>query len=326
MNGYGCCGGYAKDALKDVGSPTEECLPYNEKSSRLPWYVIWFAENLYKTNAPLSCPSECEDGSPFNLSKLYDYRCYKENNDHLIMQALERNHVVITSMRLDKQLKFYGCGIFCESSDRHTVNHAAVIVDYGTTDSEDKLKFWVVKNSWGPGWGESGYFRVRRGQGDLGIGTDFPICIPLLAPDPMLPPSNANFTNAQATCSPAPVENPKNDTTAMSAWEFGLQAAVDRGLVQCPDGANATNFTLVQFMDATLQSVEGTIVELGALVEVDGCQTAFCENIELTILIDFNGNFTLTSFTSSADTPVPSKLFLLMIVATTTCCLKLFMQ
>jgi len=48
----------------------------------------------------------------------------------------------------------------------HSLDHGVLITGYGTTGS--KL-FWKVKNSWGSGWGESGYFRIKRVTGK-GIG------------------------------------------------------------------------------------------------------------------------------------------------------------
>lgn len=59
----------------------------------------------------------------------------------------------------------YGCGVFCEVES--VGNHSVELVDYGTTN--DGVDFWVIKNSWGMNWGENGYFRIRRG--DLQIGS-----------------------------------------------------------------------------------------------------------------------------------------------------------
>ena len=48
------------------------------------------------------------------------------------------------------------------------INHAVTLVGYGT-DGSSSLDYWIVKNSWGKDWGESGYFRIRRGNGTCGI-------------------------------------------------------------------------------------------------------------------------------------------------------------
>lgn len=42
-------------------------------------------------------------------------------------------------------------------------NHAVLLVGYGTDPTLGD--YWTVKNSWGEGWGEGGYFRIRWGWG-----------------------------------------------------------------------------------------------------------------------------------------------------------------
>ncbi|KAK4787928.1 hypothetical protein SAY86_011761 [Trapa natans] len=63
---------------------------------------------------------------------------------------------------LDFQL--YTAGIYngsC-SDDPDDIDHAVLIVGYGSGASED---YWIVKNSWGPYWGMDGYFYIVRNTG-----------------------------------------------------------------------------------------------------------------------------------------------------------------
>jgi hypothetical protein len=47
------------------------------------------------------------------------------------------------------------------------LNHGVSIVGYGTENGKD---FWLVRNSWGAGWGSKGYIKVARSAGQ-GTGT-----------------------------------------------------------------------------------------------------------------------------------------------------------
>jgi len=69
-----------------------------------------------------------------------------------------------------EEWQFYFGGVFyvpCMTS----LDHGILIVGYGVeTDIFDQtMPFWIVKNSWGADWGESGYLRIERGTGKCGL-------------------------------------------------------------------------------------------------------------------------------------------------------------
>ena len=61
----------------------------------------------------------------------------------------------------DRNLEDYGISWM-------SLNHSVVIVGWGV-DDKTNTKYWVVRNSYGTGWGMKGDFYVRRGQNDFGI-------------------------------------------------------------------------------------------------------------------------------------------------------------
>merc|ERR1719473_1797807 len=46
------------------------------------------------------------------------------------------------------------------------VDHAVLLVGWG---EENGQKFWKIQNSWGPDWGEDGFFRIAMGENESGI-------------------------------------------------------------------------------------------------------------------------------------------------------------
>jgi cathepsin L len=59
----------------------------------------------------------------------------------------------------------YSSGIFSGCNQiKPDINHAVVLVGYGEED--DGIKYWIVRNSWSPSFGEGGYLRILRTDND----------------------------------------------------------------------------------------------------------------------------------------------------------------
>lgn len=113
---------------------------------------------------------------------------WDDHTERDIENSLLDGHAVITTMEVTQEFQHYSSGVFnnekCDNwtlgssrdyqwnsatSGLRPLRHAVVIVGFGV-DRDTEVQFWKVKNSWGPLWGESGFFRILRGYGHCGIG------------------------------------------------------------------------------------------------------------------------------------------------------------
>uniref|UniRef100_A0A915Q721 Uncharacterized protein n=1 Tax=Setaria digitata TaxID=48799 RepID=A0A915Q721_9BILA len=74
------------------------------------------------------------------------------------------------SVGIDAELlAYYKGGILHPSRARcpsSKIDHGVLITGYGVHNS---MPYWIIKNSWGPQWGENGYFRLMRGKDVCGV-------------------------------------------------------------------------------------------------------------------------------------------------------------
>ena len=68
-----------------------------------------------------------------------------------------------------RRFMFYRSGILkinhCPTR-RQDMDHAMVVVGYGH-DPQLQMSYWIVRNSWGPKWGENGYVRLAKDAGNM---------------------------------------------------------------------------------------------------------------------------------------------------------------
>ena len=81
-------------------------------------------------------------------------------NDALALTAAVAQQPIAVGVEADSTVfQFYKSGIITSQHCGTILNHALLIVGYGT---ENGIPYWICKNSWGTSWGETGYVRIAR--------------------------------------------------------------------------------------------------------------------------------------------------------------------
>jgi C1A family cysteine protease len=93
------------------------------------------------------------------------------NSETSLMQAINVGPVSIAIEADQPCFQFYSGGILSDPSCGTQLDHGVLLVGYGT-DSSTNTPYWIVKNSWGASWGESGYIRLIRNQNECGVAAE----------------------------------------------------------------------------------------------------------------------------------------------------------
>ncbi|XP_036416718.1 dipeptidyl peptidase 1 [Colossoma macropomum] len=153
----GCDGGFPYligKYIQDFGIVEEKCFPYTARDS------------------PCKVPAEC--ARYYTSDYHYVGGFYGGCSETAMMLELVRDGPLGVALEVYPDFMHYKEGIYHHTGLRDTVNpfevtnHAVLLVGYGRCHKTGE-KYWIVKNSWGSGWGENGYFRIRRGTDECAI-------------------------------------------------------------------------------------------------------------------------------------------------------------
>ena len=155
---------------------------------------------------PNACDSGCNGGLPSNAmeyivehggldtEKSYPYKAYKEDtcrakegklgatisnytfvgkNETHMAHALVKYGPLSIGINAAWMQSYVG-GVACPwLCNKDALDHGVLIVGYGEEGFAPvrlhKEPYWVIKNSWGMGWGEEGYYRICKDKGNCGV-------------------------------------------------------------------------------------------------------------------------------------------------------------
>ena len=79
------------------------------------------------------------------------------------MKAAVAQAPISVSIEADRSVfQQYTSGVFDSAQCGTRTDHATLVVGYA---SDSDGEYWIMKNSWGTFWGESGYMRLRIQDG-----------------------------------------------------------------------------------------------------------------------------------------------------------------
>ncbi|THG19459.1 hypothetical protein TEA_026342 [Camellia sinensis var. sinensis] len=133
-------------------------------------YAFEFIINNGGIDSEEDYPYKARDGTCDQYRKntkvvtIDDYEDVPENNEKALQKAVANQPVSVAIEAGGMAFQFYASGIFSGKCGT-ALDHGVTAVGYGT---ENGVNYWIVKNSWGASWGESGYIRMERNAGYTG--------------------------------------------------------------------------------------------------------------------------------------------------------------
>lgn len=91
-----------------------------------------------------------------------------KKEEELVDYIAHYGPIVCTMDASSMSFSTYTSGIYSDNDncDPLSINHGICLIGYGT---ENDVKYWIAKNSWGKEWGEDGFVRMIRGKDICGI-------------------------------------------------------------------------------------------------------------------------------------------------------------
>ncbi|MDF0593838.1 C1 family peptidase [Methanotrichaceae archaeon M04Ac] len=148
-----CSGGYMNttaDWILCQGTVDEACFPYVAQDT-------------------VPCSESCFDrNSRKYKGEGWSWVSGNSNiiDEDRIKQEILAGGPVTAAMEVYTDFYNYNGGVYQYTTGELEGGHCIAIVGWGKEGSTD---YWICKNSWGTGWGEAGWFKIKMGEVNIGL-------------------------------------------------------------------------------------------------------------------------------------------------------------
>ena len=95
------------------------------------------------------CCSHCD-----KTTKIDEF--YYLIDDEMMKKWLADGFLVLTQFIVYADFYNYRSGVYEQRSNNKRGAHAVAVIGF-----DDEQQYWIAKNSWGDGWGEHGFFKIK---------------------------------------------------------------------------------------------------------------------------------------------------------------------
>lgn len=147
-SGAGSCSGgssaAASDFIRNTGLPLETCFNYTATNNLCSNACLTWHEGTEKT---------------YSINGWHSAKTSTTISANDIRNALYAYGPVVATMYVYNDFFSYRSGVYSYTTGSFAGAHAVLAVGY-----DDALQAFIVKNSWGSGWGEAGYFMIAYSE------------------------------------------------------------------------------------------------------------------------------------------------------------------